>query len=101
MYQMQLKEIQISELHLEIDRLKKADQGTHKIAHLEEKVEELKQKIEDQECSLMVRSALLGAIHLIWDAIVISVVDFRPYLDMLEDKEALSCKALHKCVLMN
>lgn len=44
---------------------------------------------------------MLGAKHLIWDAIVHSVVDFRPYLDVLEDKVALSCKALHKCVVIN
>lgn len=47
MSQVKLKEIQISELHPEIDRLKKADQGIHKISMLEEKVEELKQKIKD------------------------------------------------------
>jgi len=61
----------------------------------------LKQKIEDQQYSLMGRSVLLGARHLIWDVIVSSVVDFRPYLDMLEDKATLSCKALHKCVVLN
>lgn len=37
----------------------------------------------------MGRSALLGARHLIWDVIVSSVVDFRPYLDMLEEKVGL------------
>jgi len=64
-------------------------------------VEELKQKIENQECSMMGRYALLGARHLIWDVIISSVVDFRPYLDMLEDKATLSCNALHKCVVLN
>ena len=34
MSQVQLKEIQISELHLEIDRLKKVDQSNHKISQL-------------------------------------------------------------------
>jgi len=47
MSQVQLNEIQISELNLEIEKLKKADQGTHRIVELEGKVEELKQKIED------------------------------------------------------
>lgn len=101
MAQVQLKDIKISELHLEIEILKKDDHYTHKIAQLEEKVEELKLKIEDQECSLMGRSTLLGAKHLIWDVIINSVVEFRPYLDMLEDKGTLSCKALHKCVVLN
>jgi len=64
-------------------------------------MEELKQKIEDHECSLTGRSSLLGAMHLIWDVIVNSVVDLRPYLDMLEDKATLYCKALHKCVVIN
>lgn len=39
MAQVQLKEIQIYELHLEIDRLKKVDQMTQKIGQLEEKIE--------------------------------------------------------------
>lgn len=47
MSQVHLKEIQISELNLEIERLKKAEQGTHMIVELEGKVEELKQKIKD------------------------------------------------------
>jgi len=64
-------------------------------------VEELKQKIEDQEGSLMGRSAFLEAKNLIWGVIVNSVVEFRPYLDMLEDKATLSCKALDKCVVLN
>jgi len=29
------------------------------------------------------------------------MVDFRPFLDMLEDKETLYCKAVHKCVFIN
>ena len=101
MSQVQLKDIKISELHLEIDRLKKVDQGAQKISHLEEKMEELKQKIGDQQSSLTGRSALLGARYLIWDVIISSMVKFRPYLDMLEDKEALYPKSLHKCVVLN
>ena len=38
---------------------------------------------------------------MIWDAITKLMVEFRPYLDMMEDKDALSCKALHKCVVLN
>ena len=101
MSQVQLKDIQISELHLEIDKLKNVDQSTQKIAQLEENIEELKHKIEDQEGSLTRRFPLIGVRHLIWDTIINSIVDFRPYLDMLEDTTALSCKSLHKCVVIN
>ena len=78
MSQVHLKDIKISELHLEIDKLKKADQGAHKISQLEEKMEELKQKIGDQQSNLTGKSTLLGARYLIWDVIISSVVDFRP-----------------------
>lgn len=101
MSQVKLKDIQISELNLKIEKLKKADQGTLKIAELEGKVEELKQKLEDQEYGLTGRVALLGDRHLIWDEITKSLMEFRPYLDIMEDKVALSCKALHKYVVLN
>lgn len=38
---------------------------------------------------------------MIWDEITKSLVEFKPYLDMVEDKDTLSCKSLHKCIVLN
>jgi len=73
----------------------------HNMVELEEEVKGLKQRIVDLECSLTGKEALLEARHLVWDEIIKSVLDFRPYRNMMEDKDALACKALHKCVLLN
>jgi len=86
---------------LEIDKLRNVDHSTQNIFQLEENIEELKQKIEDQEDNLTGRFPLIGAKHLIWDSIINLTVDFRHYLDMLEEKALLSCKSLHKCVVVN
>ena len=102
MSQVQLKDIEISELQLENDKLKKdSDQNSEKITKLEEEKQSLEQKIEDLRDRLKGKIPLIGAKHLIWDSIIDLTVTFRPYLDMVEDKVALTMKALQKCAVVN
>ena len=102
MSQVQLKDIEISELQLENDKLKKdSDQNSEKITKLEEEKQSLEQKIEDLRDRLKGKIPLIGAKHLIWDSIIDLTVTFRPYLDMVEDKAALTMKALQKCAVVN
>jgi len=97
----QLQEIQISKLNLEIEKLKKDTHDMHMITELEGEVKELRQRVADQEYSLTRKDSLLGARHLVWDEITKSMIEFRLYLDFMEDKDALACKDFHRCVVVN
>ena len=44
--------------------------------------------------------ALQGAIHLIWDQIIIEVDKFRPYLDFIEDHKITMVEAKKKVLIV-
>ena len=102
MSQIKLKGIHISELDLEINKIKKdVEQSAKKVTNLEKNVEDLKTEIDDIKYKLRGKLPLVGAKHIIWDFIIEMSRIVIPYLNMMEDKTTLFKKALHKCVVAN
>ena len=61
---------------------------------LQKKVNELKEKITG-------KVPLHGAKHVIWDALLVEVTNFRPYLNYVNDKILMVDMAFQRCKVIN